>query len=159
MKEYFAEEVSSVYKNYTFTAEYLEYFKKTIKFCKDNNIRLWVYMSPMYSKHFDAIYAAGYFDKYAFYERRIVEITDFIDFTGHNTVSDNINNYWDSSHLREELTHIVIGKIFDDLSVKVPSDFGVMVTKENIEAHLMDLRTKIKKVNLNAILQDSKEDK
>lgn len=159
MKEYFAEETSSVYNNYTFLDEYFEYFKKTIKFCKDNNIQLWVYMSPMYSKHFDAIYAAGYFDKYTYYERKIVEITNFIDFSGHNTISDNINNYWDSSHMREELTNTVMGRIFDDSSVKAPSDFGVMVTKNNIEAHLIDLRTKIKEVNLNIILQDSKEDK
>jgi len=158
MKEYFGEKTASIYKNYTFSDEYFEYFRKTVQFCKDNNIRLWVYMPPMYGKQFDAIYAAGYFDEYENYERNVSQVTDFMDFTGHNSISDNINNYWDSSHLREEMTKIIMAKIFNDTLVSVPKDIATTVTKNNIDIHLDDLRKGIKAFDLKSIFQKSDTD-
>ncbi|MBE0515626.1 hypothetical protein [Sulfurimonas sp.] len=135
---------TGIYKNYQFSYEYLNYFKNIIKLCKTNDIKLFVFIPPMYSEHFDAIYSAGYFDEFEFFKKELIKITDFIDFTGHNSISTNKNNYWDSSHLRVEMTGVVMAKIFNDQTVDVPKDFGVLVTKENIDTHLENLKNQIK---------------
>jgi len=156
LQEYFGDKENDIYYNYTFSDEYLEYFKKIVHYCQDHNIKLWVYVPPMLGEHFDAIYAAGYFDEYEHYEREIAKITDFMDFTGNNTISMNKNNYWDSSHLREELTPIVMARIFHDTSVKVPDDFGAWVTKENIDTHLKALKAQIRPYDIKPLLQKDK---
>ena len=144
---------NGIYKNYKFSYEYLEYFKDIIEFCNKNNIKVFVYIPPMFSEHFDAINAGGYFDEFELFKKELVKITDFIDFTGHNTISKNKNNYWDSSHLRVETTEVIMAKIFNDKSVEVPEDFGVLVTKDNINEHLENLRKQIEEYDLNKILE------
>lgn len=151
IKGYFQK--NGIYDDYTFSYKYLEYFKDTIEFCKKNNIKVFVYIPPMFSEHFDAINASGYFDEFELFKKELVKITDFIDFTGHNTISTNKNNYWDSSHLRVETTEVLMAKIFNDKSVEIPEDFGVLVTKDNIDEHLQNLRKQIKEYDLNKILK------
>lgn len=139
--------VGGVYKNYHFSEKYLNDFKFIVNYCRENNINLFVYIPPMYSKHFDKLADAGLFDEFENFKKQIVEITDFIDFTGHNTISNNKNNYWDSSHLRVELSEVIFARIFNDKSINVPEDFGVLVTKENIDSHLQTLRKQIREYN------------
>ena len=153
ISSYFSNKSTSIYKNYKFSYEYLDYFKDTIEFCRKNNIKVFVYIPPMFSKHFDAIYAGGYFDEFELFKKELVKLTDFIDFTGHNSITTNKNNYWDSSHLRVETTEFLMAKIFNDKSVEVPEDFGVLVTKDNIDEHLQNLRKQIKEYDLNKILK------
>lgn len=142
---------NGIYNNYEFSYEYLNYFKEIIEFCKKNNIKFFVYIPPMYSEHFDAINTGEYFDEFELFKKELVKITEYIDFTGHNSISTNKNNYWDSSHLRVETTEIVMAKIFNDKSIEVPEDFGVLVTKENIDAHLENLRKQIKEYDLEKL--------
>lgn len=151
ISSYFSNKAISIYKNYKFSYEYLEYFKDTIKFCKENNIKVFVYIPPMYAKHFDAINSAEYFDEFELFKKELIKITDYIDFTGHNTISENKNNYWDSSHLRVEMTEQIMAKIFNDKVVDVPKDFGVLVTKENINEHLENLRKQIEEYDLSKL--------
>lgn len=142
---------NGIYKNYKFSYEYLEYFKNTIEFCRKNDIKIFVYIPPMYSEHFDALNSASYFDEFELFKKELVKITDFIDFTGHNTISTNKYNYWDSSHLRVEMTETVMAKIFNDKSVDIPKDFGILVTKDNIDEHLENLRKQIVEYDLSKL--------
>lgn len=142
---------NGIYKNYKFSYEYLEYFKNTIEYCKKNNIKAFVYIPPMYSEHFDAINSAGYFDEFELFKKEIVKITDFIDFTGHNIISENKNNYWDSSHLRVEMTNQVMARVFNDKEINIPKDFGILVTKENIDVHLQNLRNQLRECDLTKL--------
>lgn len=86
--------------------------------------------------------------------KELVKVTDYIDFTGHNTISENQLNYWDSSHLRKEITPTIFAKIFNDDTIEVPKDFGVFVTKENIDKHLKNLRQQIQAYDLNTTLKN-----
>ncbi len=151
IKGYFKEN-TGIYKNYKFSYEYLKYFKKTIEYCKNNNIQVFVYIPPMYSDHFDALSSAGYYDEFELFKKELVQVVDYVDFTGHNTITNNKNNYWDTSHLRKELTVIVMAKLFNDKSKEIPLDFGVMVSNNNISAHLLNLRQQIKPYDLNQTL-------
>ncbi len=150
-REYYNKKIG-IYKDYKFSTEYLKYFKKIIEECRAKKIKVLVYIPPMYAKHFDSINSAGYFDEFEKFKRELVKITNYIDFTGHNTITNNINNYWDTSHLKVELTKPLMARVFNDRSVDVPSDFGILVTKENIETHLTKLRGQIEDINLTEIL-------
>ncbi|PHS36987.1 MAG: hypothetical protein COB07_11715 [Sulfurovum sp.] len=147
IKHYYG--TGGIYKEYNFSYEYLKYFREIITFCRKNNIKVWVYIPPMHSDLFNALEPAGYFDKFELFKRELLKITDFIDFTGNNTINMDKNNYWDGAHLRQELTEVLMSKIFDDRSVKAPKDFGVLVTKDNIEEHLSNLREQIDSYDLN----------
>jgi hypothetical protein len=147
---------SGIYKNYQYSNNYLEYFKKTIEYCNTHNIKVWVYIPPMYSDHFDAINASGYYDEFELFKRELVKIVDFIDFTGHNMITNNKNYFWDTSHLRKEYSPLIMSKVFHDKDVENSSDFGVMVNKNNIEEHLKELREQVEEYNLSKILNSSK---
>ena len=147
---------TGIYKNYEFSNEYLEDFKETLLYCKENDIKVWVYIPPMYSEHYDAINSAGYFDEFELFKKELSKITEFMDFTGHNEITKNKNNYWDSSHLRKEMTETIMAKIFNDKTMNVPKDFGVLVTKQNIEEHLQNLREQIEFYDLNKSLKSVK---
>jgi hypothetical protein len=143
---------NGIYKNFTYSKEYLDYFSKIIKECKDNNIKIWVYIPPVYNLHFDSLKSAGYYEQFEKFKRDLVKITNYIDFTGRNTITNDANNFWDSSHLRAKITKPLMAKIFHDKSVDVPKDFGVLVTPENIETHLKNLRGQIKEFDLEKML-------
>lgn len=104
----------------------------------------------MYSAHFDALSSAGYYDEFELFKKELAKITNYVDFTGHNTVSDNKHNYWDSSHLRKELTEVIMSKVFNKESTQAPSDFGKIITKDNIDNHLEILRSQIKHYDLKS---------
>jgi len=143
---------NGIYKNYKYSENYLDYFSKIIKECKENNIKIWVYIPPMYNLHFDSLKSAGYYDEFERFKRELVKFTNYIDFTGYNTITNNSDNFWDSAHLKVKMTKPVMARIFHDKSVDVPSDFGVLVTPENIETHLKNLRGQVKEFDLEKML-------
>ena len=151
-REYYNNE-NGIYKNYEFSARYLDYFSKIIDECKKNDIKRWVYIPPMMSEHFDSLNSAGYFDDFEHFKRELAKITNYIDFTGHNSITTNKENYWDSSHLRVELTKPLMARVFNDLS-HAPKDFGVLVTEDNIEEHLKNLRDQLESFDLNKTLKE-----
>lgn len=141
-----------IYSNYQYSDDFMALVKKIVEYCKINNINLYVYISPLYVEHFHAIKASGLIDKFEHFKRDLVKITDYMDFTGTNSITNNKNNYWDSSHLRIEQTKAVMAKLFRDTAVKGYEDFGVFVTPNNIEMHLKEQRDQYKHINLEEIL-------
>ena len=146
-QEYY-NKVNGIYKDYKYSENYLNYFSKIIEECKENNIKIWVYIPPMYNRHFDSLQSAGYYDEFEKFKRELVKVTNYIDFTGRNTITNNADNFWDSAHLRVNITTPLMARIFHDKSVEIPSDFGVLVTQENIETHLNNLRSQLKEFDL-----------
>jgi hypothetical protein len=142
MNSYFDKE-RGTYRRYRFSYKYLDYFRKIVDYCKDNNITVHVYIPPIYSKHFDALYIADYFDEFELFKKEIAQITNYTDFTGHNIITDNKNNFWDSSHIRKKFTQMIMAKIFNDKRIEVPKNFGLFVTKNNLNHHLKKLRKEL----------------
>ncbi|OQX59323.1 MAG: hypothetical protein B5M52_03695 [Helicobacteraceae bacterium 4484_230] len=141
-----------IYSNYEYSDDFMKLVKKIVEYCKTNDINLYVYISPFYVEHFYAIKEAGLLDEFEHFKRELVKITDYLDFTGANSITTDKNNYWDSSHLRIGKTKIVMAKLFRDPSFKGYEDFGVFVTPENIETHLKEQRRQYKKIDLDKIL-------
>jgi hypothetical protein len=147
-----------VYADYEFSFEYMDLFKKIVDYCHAHDINLYVYIPPMYVEHFYAIKEAGLKDEFNTFKKELAKVTNFIDFTGVNSVTKNPDLFWDSTHLRIEATSIVMNKVIKNRDTKGYEDFGVMVTKNNIEEHLKKQDLEYQKINLKKIFDENLED-
>ena len=50
---------------------------------------------------------------------------DFVLFSNHFLAYDD--NYIDTSHLKQEFGYLYFAKVFEDSSVNVPKDFGILI--------------------------------
>lgn len=148
-----------VYKDYEFSSDDMHLFKKIVEYCHSQDINLYVYIPPMYVDHFYAIKEAGLKDEFETFKRELAKITDFIDFTGVNSITKDPNNFWDSTHLRIETTSIIMNRVIQHSNnIEGDKDFGVMVTKENIEEHLKEQELQYQKINLKKIFDENLKD-
>ena len=150
--QYYFEKNRGIYAKYEYSQEYMRMFKKIVNYCHENDINIYVYIPPMYVEHFYAIKEAGLKPAFETFKRELAEITDFTDFTGVNSITTNKDNYWDSSHLRTEHTELVISKLLHPEDSVEYQDFGVQVTKENIEEHLKQQHKLYRNIGLKEIL-------
>lgn len=151
LQEYFRKN-HGIYTNYEYSSEYMLMFKKIVTYCHENDINMYVYIPPIYVEHFNAISEAGLKSQFETFKMELVKITDFIDFTGVNSITTDKNNFWDSSHLRTEYSELVMAKMIHNVDAEGHQDFGVMVTKENIEEHLKKQDSQYRKIDLKEIL-------
>ncbi len=150
IQKYFKKD--GIYANYEYSPEYMAMFKKIVTYCHKNDINLYVYISPVYAEHFYAIKAAGLKPEFERFKRELIKVTDFIDFTGISSVTVNKDNFWDSSHLRKVHTDMIMARLFENDNALSPPDFGIKVTKENIEQHLQKQDSQYQQINLEEIL-------
>lgn len=149
LKSYYSLKRKGGYQNYKLSDKYFEYIREIVTYCKEHNIRLWVYIPPMDAKHFDGLLPYGIYNEFEEFKRRLLGIVDYVDFTGHNSINDNHENYWEGSHLKKELTPLVMAKILNKTLENIPADFGVHVKSNNIEQHLRELRKNIQYFDIN----------
>jgi len=147
-----------VYVDYEFSYEYMEKFKKIVDYCHRHSINLYVYIPPMYVDHFYAIKEAGLKDEFETFKRKLAEITNYVDFTGVNSMTKNPNNFWDSTHLRIETTPMIMTSVIRDKNRKIDKHFGVFVTKKNIEEHLKNQAQQYQKIDLQKIFNEDLKD-
>lgn len=129
--------------------DFVTKLKKINKIADENNINLILFVTPHHHKMMDSFEIESYLD----FIKTISEQNCFYNFSGYNTVTKNDYNYYEDSHYLEYVGELVAAKIFNDKSVEVPEDFGVLVTKDNIDEHLENLRKQIKEYDLNKILK------
>lgn len=105
----------------------------------ENNIQLYVFTTPHNNMMMDKFKTKYYLE----YLNMISKITDFYDFSGYNTITLNNCNYYESSHYRPKVAPLIAARIFNDKTINIPNDFGVFVTKDNINEHLKNLEHQI----------------
>lgn len=111
-----------------------------VELCKENNITCLIYTSPVYREHMDMIYDIGLGNTYEYWKRELSSITNYWDFNTYNTLTENIMNFRDSSHMVSDNGKYIFTKLFKAAKNQGPSDFGFYVTKENISTHLAQQR-------------------
>lgn len=147
-----------VYAEYEFSNEYMKKFKKIAEYCHTHDINLYVYIPPMYIDHFYAIKEAGLKDEFETFKRELAKITDYVDFTGVNSLTKDPDNFWDSTHLRIETTATIMKRVLRYENQETEEDVGAYVTKENIEQHLKKQELQYRKINLKKIFDENLED-
>jgi len=137
--------ISKFPKNYTRILSYtkksqnIKALKEIIKLSKDNNIKLILFIAPLNKSMMDKFVLDGYLK----YLKDISEVTNFYDFSGYNSITINNCNYYEESHYRPLVAKLIAGRIFNDKSIQVPDDFGIYITKDNINMHLQNIKKQI----------------
>lgn len=135
-----------LHSNYQFSDQYLNDFQKLVALCKTRGIELKVFISPAHAAQWEAVRATGQWSTFEDWKRKLAKITPVWDFSGYNSITTELigadmQNYADSSHYRESVGNLVLNRIFAYQEEKVPSDFGVLLTPDNIESHLAKIRS------------------
>ncbi|GAA0336747.1 hypothetical protein GCM10008967_28850 [Bacillus carboniphilus] len=125
-------------KNY----EYYEEYSNVMKVVRDANpdSDFIIYTTPISTPLFKAMVEEGQLDDY---ERWLTELVDVFggvyNFMYPNSVTDDLSNYFDGHHFYPEVGTLIARRVSGD-ETDVPEDFGVYVTKENLEEHLSFVR-------------------
>jgi len=119
--------------------ENISALKEIVSLCQKNQIQLYLFITPHNQNMMDIFYKNDYLN----YLKDIANITNFHDFSGYNSITTNNCNYYETSHYRPHIGKLIAGRIFKDTNLSIPKDFGVWVTKENIDEHLENLKKEI----------------
>lgn len=119
--------------------------KKWIMMAKEKNQNMIIFITPHNQNLLDDLNINDYLK----FLENLSQVTNFYDFSGFNSITTDNCNYYESSHYRSHVGNLIAKRIFNDQSIKVPKDFGVLVTKENIDQHLQNLKNQIKAYDLN----------
>jgi len=145
------------YKDYLIWGDKgLNILKKMVQLCQDNNINLKVFTTAIYVSQLQILEDVNKMDIYYKWKKEVSKITPYWDFMYINSITTNSDNYIDPSHIKQEKGYLYFARLFNDNSIKVPKDFGVLVTKENIDEHLENLKTQIKNYDLEKVLSENK---
>ena len=103
--------------------------------CDANNIKLIVFINP--------INAITYHDtnltEFNEFKRQLAQVTDYYDFSGLNEITTNNYYYYETSHYRPLVGDMIVNRLFN----KGNENFGVYVTKENVDEHLRKLEAQL----------------
>ena len=123
--------------------ENLEALRELVALCKQHDINLILFITPYNKLLMDHFVAEDYIR----FLKDLSEIVGFWDFSGYNSVTTDNKNYIDFSHYNLSVSGLIAARIFNDRTMAVPRDFGVWVTKSNIDLHLERVRISFEKNN------------
>lgn len=114
--------------------------KNINKFCKDNSIKCIFFTTPLYKNLYET-FSREYVENFL---KLLLKNIDYpvYHFAYLNSITTNPFWYYEMHHYIEELSFLIAARIFNDKSIEVPEDFGVLLTKENMDVEL----EKIKKI-------------
>lgn len=153
------------------------HFQKIVELAYENNIELYIYISPVHARYYEAKCMLGKWHEIENMKRKIVSIVEesaktfgyqsypIWDFSGYNSVTsepvpelgDRTSRmawYWEGSHYSYKTAEIIFDKLFG--GTEGPDDFGVQLTSGNIEQHLNVIR-KQRETYLKAHINEADE--
>jgi hypothetical protein len=135
----------SYYSHYHFSQELLNNFKTTVNLCKQHNIDLKIFISPVHAAQLEAIRVAGIWSIFEQWKREISKVMPVWDFSDYNSIttepiSNDMKNFFESVHYRKEVGDLILNRIFHYHEETVPDDFGILLTAGNSESHLEKIR-------------------
>lgn len=120
------------------------YFKKIKELCEQNNLNLYVYISPVHAIILETYWQNNNWTEFEDWKRKLVEVTPVWDFSGYHEISmsslRDSENYNDLSHFSKKIGDLILYRMLNKELNKVPAYFGVYLTQENLENHLQELR-------------------
>ena len=78
-------------------------------------------------------------------KQKLASLTDYYDFSGLDSVTLNNYNYYEGVHYRYLVGDMIIKRIFDCGNINIPGDFGVLVTKKNVNEHIQKQKQELEK--------------
>lgn len=122
-------------KHYTYYPQYKEIMAKVRDYHPESEKI--VYTTPISTALFTSLVSTGLLDEYEVWLRDLVEVYGGVwNFMYPNTVTNDINNYYDGHHFYPEVGALIADRLEHGESADVPADFGEFVTADNLEVHL-----------------------
>jgi len=138
-------------------------FERILDKAHKNNIKITLFISPSHARQWEVLAITQGWRMFEEYRKRLIAVNVKValennkqpfalwDFAGYHPLTTEevpnnpkvkMNWYWDSSHYKKELGDIVLDRMFDGnfSGGQNYQDFGVKLTKKNIEFHLTKLR-------------------
>lgn len=129
---------------YDLSDKVVSYFRELVDLCEENQIELIVFIQPTHALQWTGIEKTGLWAQLEQWKKEIVHITSVWDFSGYNSITttstENFDVYLDQAHYRKKVGNLILQQILQVGTEKVPSDFGVYLTEENIQSHLYKIR-------------------
>ncbi len=135
----------TLHPKYKFSDKYLSDFKSLVSLCQQHGITLKIFISPAHATEGEVIRITNQWQAFEQWKREIANIVPVWDFSGYNSVTtesirDRMEKYVDNSHYSKEVGYLILNRILSYQEEKVPDDFGVLITPENIEESLKKIR-------------------
>lgn len=119
--------------------EAMKSMAELVRLASAEHIRLIVLINPVHQ----TTYLATDLELFFRFKKELAGLTPYFDFSGLNSVTTNNLYYHETSHFREAVGDMMLARIFGQPRVPLPADFGVLVTKENVDAHIEQQRREI----------------
>lgn len=116
----------------------MESLRKFKELCSKHGIKLYLFTTPHNNNMMNTYNLNDYYK----FLNEIVEISNFYDFSGYNSITNNNCNYYEWSHYRPKISKMIAARIFNDNTIFIPNDFGAYITKSNINSHITTLKKK-----------------
>ncbi len=139
---------SFIGKNYQPNPKYLKILKRLKK---DNpNTKFIVFTSPISANLLvETLRKGEKIDEFKKWLRDLVDIFGEIDhFMTINSITTNLQNYPDDDHFYPYIGKLLANKISNKKNENIPKDFGIKLTKYNINKYLIEFENKIKQYKI-----------
>lgn len=117
-----------LYGKTTISEKKIQMFKEMIEICKEQNINYKVFISPIHNSQYKLL-CDIHGDNMHKWKVKIANITDFTDFSVESDITKNEENYVEGSHAKQKVGKLIFAKLYGDLTVDVPNDFGKLITR------------------------------
>ena len=133
-----------LYKDYRLSESYFDNLRKIVALCRERNIQLHVYISPIHALQSEGILVADSWDEYEKWKREVAKVVAYYDFSDYTEITTEMFSterkyFWDTAHFKPYVGNMIIDRLFGG-KTEIPNDFGVLVTAQNVEEHLKKVR-------------------
>jgi len=105
-----------------------------------------IFTTPIAKSLFEILVQSGRLEDYERWMRELVEVFGGVyDFMGLNSVTTHEEHYADLHHFYPYIGELIADRITNVPNGKLPPDFGIFVTKANLESHLAAIREMVEK--------------
>ncbi|OEH85469.1 hypothetical protein BHU72_05125 [Desulfuribacillus stibiiarsenatis] len=129
--------------SYPYDDRYIDFLREI----KENNpnTRFVVFTEPVIAPRIKLMLEQRVFwEAYERWLRETVSVFgEVINFMDLNTVTFNYDNFFDPYHFYPSIGKLMVDRLIGRPSAPLPGDFGVIVTNENIDKHLQDVRSQV----------------
>ncbi len=108
------------------------------KIADERHIHLTVFVNPVH----ESLFHTTLFSPYRSFLKQLVGITDYVDFSGVNSITSDKGRYYEYSHYRPIVGDRIIASLFGT-GATTPG-FGFLVTRATVDGHLANLEQEFK---------------
>jgi len=112
--------------------ETLRNIAEIVRLSEEHGFNLYIFINPIHRMY----YLQHSPELFLMFKEKLAGITDYWDFSGFNSITTNNYYYYETSHYRPLVGHMVTCRITGCANIKVPADFGVLITSDNVSGFI-----------------------